>query len=79
MAITRNGKYYPGCLKCGKGLRGEYRILAHCSRCILRFATTENVRCTQRPPDLEARIRYYRQRAAKGLPLFDPPFSEDVA
>lgn len=70
MARTKNGKYYPECLQCGCGLRGEYRQLLHCQDCILRAHHTPSDRLPGQQADREARIRLYTERAARREPLF---------
>ena len=79
MAITAERMTFGKCRRCSAIVRGEQRVLCICARCFERVYRNPCERGEPRPLDLEARIRYYRQRAAKGLPLFDPPFSEDVA
>lgn len=74
MSILKDAARSPRCPGCGKRLRGDYVALGYCRLCTRAIPGLRNVRRTQRAPDVQERIRYYQQRAAEGLPLFDPLF-----
>lgn len=76
MAITGTVAGASRCRKCARLIRGQDRVLLVCLRCFERGYRNPCDRGGPRPPDLDARIRYYQRRASEGLPLSDPPFAE---
>lgn len=79
MAITRITSSLPRCRFCERALLGVNRVYGECVKCFERSYRLPARENGPRPPDLALRIEYYQSKAAKGLPLFDPPFSGDVA
>lgn len=60
------------CVVCGRRIyKSSYLRCCRCAKLPYRYFS----RGRQEPrPDVEERVSYYRERAAKRLPLFDPPY-----
>jgi hypothetical protein len=57
--------------RCGREVMQRAGVCLGCRRVLDMLAACSVSRDGSRPPDLAARIRRYRWRAARRLPLFD--------